>query len=238
MVACALRRLRIAANFQVFQVSPMGKEYDRISSDIQCLNVRKLPATLISNRGAHCIVWQTGGYKKHKKYHLDYVIKRHRLSCTDRDVQLYYRDYLKLKTRLQDMIPSAVFVRTLVNGEPNLMVLARTFTPWFNIANPSNEEEALPLLGKLNKARAQLERFVSAAREWRDRESKIIDLFGIDNLVLDKNHQIRYLDSFGVFFHEDVLHLIDGVDRDLIEKIDLSLHRLDYLEYLLKKSQP
>jgi hypothetical protein len=118
------------------------------------------------------------------------------------------------------------------------MVLARTFTPWFNIANPSNEEEALPLLGKLNKARAQLERFVSAAREWREQESKIIDLFGIDNLVLDKNHQIRYLDSFGVFFHEDVLHLIDGVDRDLIEKIDLSLHRLDYLEYLLKKSQP
>ncbi len=216
----------------------MSKEYDRISSDIQCLNVRKLPATLISNRGAHCIVWQSGGYKRHRKYHLDFVIKRHRLSCPDREVQLYYRDYLKLKERLQDMIPSAVFVRTRVDGEANLMVLARTFTPWFNIANPSNEEEALPLLGKLKKARSQLKVFVSAAREWREQESKVIDLFGIDNLILDRSHQIRYLDSFGVFFHEDVLHLIDGVDPDLEEKIDLSLQRLEYLEYLLKKSRP
>ena len=216
----------------------MGKEYDRISSDIQCLNVRKLPATLISNRGAHCIVWQTGGYKKHRKFNLDFVIKRHRLSCTDREVQIYQRDYLKLKQSLQDMISSAIFVRTRVDGEPNLMVLARTYIPWFNIANPSNEEEALPLLGKLKKARTQLERFVSVAREWRDRESKVIDLFGIDNLVLDKNHQIRYLDSFGVFFHEDVLHLIDGVDPELEEKIDLSLQRMEYLKYLLKKSRP
>jgi hypothetical protein len=217
---------------------PMGKEYNRISSNIQCLNVRKLPAALISNRGAHCIVWQSGGYKKHKKYHLDFVVKRHRLSCTDRDVALYYRDYRKLKESLQDMIPTALFVRTRVDGEPNLMVLARTFTPWFNIANPSNEDEALPLLGKLKKARAQLETFVYAAKQWRERESKVIDLFGIDNLVLDKSHQIRYLDSFGVFFHEDVLHLIDGVDPELEEKIDLSLKRLEYLEYLLKKSSP
>ena len=216
----------------------MNKENDRISSDIQCLNVRKLPATLISNRGAHCIVWQTGGYKRHRKYHLDFVIKRHRLSCSDGDVRLYYRDYLRLKERLQDMIPTAVFVRTLVDGEPNLMVLARTYTPWFNIANPANEEEALPLLGKLKKARTQLKMFVSAAREWRKRESKVIDLFGIDNLVLDKSHQIRYLDSFGVFFHEDVLHLINDVDPDLEEKINLSRQRLEYLEYLLKKSRP
>ncbi|MCP3867887.1 MAG: hypothetical protein GY703_07290 [Gammaproteobacteria bacterium] len=152
-------------------------------------------------------------------------------------MQHYHRDYLRLKNALSDMVPSALFIRTTVDGDPNLLVLARAFTPWFNIANPANEEEALPLLGKLKKARKQLKLFISVAKEWRKKESKVIDLFGIDNLIMDKSHQIRYLDSFGVFFHEDLLHLIDGVDMELREKIDLSRQRLEYLEYLLKKSR-
>ena len=43
-------------------------------------------------------------------------------------------------------------------------VIAYAYTPWFNIANPSNEAEALPLLGKSRKACKQLESFVEAAK--------------------------------------------------------------------------
>jgi hypothetical protein len=39
-----------------------------------------------------------------------------------------------------------------------------------------------------------------------------------------------------VFFHEDLLYLIDDPCEDLREKIDISLRRLRYLERLYKRS--
>lgn len=134
-------------------------------------------------------------------------------------------------------LPATRFVHTEVDGEPSVVVIARTHTPWFNLANPSNEEEAVPLLRRLGRARDQLRRFIAAARGWHgDRDPRVIDLFGVDNLVLDRGYQLRYLDSFGVFFHESLLHLLAEVDEELKYKIDLSLRRLDYLEHLLSES--
>jgi len=216
----------------------MSRENDRISTRIDCLDTENLPAALISTWGAHCKVLQTGGYKKKKSSPgKDFVIKMHLLRCDSRETELYYRDYRKLRKRLGDIIPSALFVRTRINGEKNLLVIAYAYTPWFNIANPSNEDETLPLLGKYRKACKQLDMFVTAAKEWREQEGKLIDLYGIDNLVLDKNRQIRYLDSFEVFFYEDMLHLIDDAGQELEEKISISAQRLDYLEYLVKQNK-
>jgi hypothetical protein len=215
----------------------MSKEFDRISSDIACVDTRNLPATLISTKGAHCIVWQTGGYRA-SPGHRDIVIKRHTLSCTEAETRIYHRDYQRLRQQLGKVIPTAIFVRTRINGENNLLVLAKACTPWFNIANPANEEEALPLFAKLQKAREQLLQFVNIARQWQREENKIIDLYGIDNLVLDRDHQVRYLDSFEVFFYEDLLHIIDDPGEDLAHRIEISLRRLEYLEYLLDRSTP
>jgi hypothetical protein len=215
----------------------MSREVDRISSGIACLDTENLPATLISTVGAHCKVWQSGGYRSGSQGEgADLVIKQHLLTCSPQEAALYHRDYLRLKGRLNEMIPLALFVRTRINGRHNLLVIARAFTPWFNIANPANEEEAIPLLCRLQKARKQLERFVLAARRWHQEEQKVIDLYGIDNLVLDRNREIRFLDSFEVFFHEDLLHFIDDPGEELKEKIMLSLQRLDYLDFLLRES--
>jgi len=216
----------------------MSRENDRISTRIECLDTENLPAALISTRGAHCKVLQTGGYKKKKSSPgKDYVIKMHLLSCDRAETEIYFRDYRKMRKQLGDIIPSALFVRTRINGEHNLLVIAYAYTPWFNIANPANEAEALPLLGKYRKAYKQLEKFVAAAKEWREKEGKLIDLYGFDNLILDKNRQIRYLDSFEVFFYEDMLHLIDDAGPMLKERISISAQRLDYLEYLLKQNK-
>ena len=85
------------------------------------------------------------------------------------------------------------------------------------------------------KARAQLSRFVSAAKRWRaDDNGRLIDQFGIDNLVMDINREIRFIDSFYVFFFEDMLHVLSAPDPDLEERIAISLERLEYLADVLQ----
>ncbi len=214
----------------------MGKESDRISSAIACLNTNNLPATLISIAGSHCEVWQClrSRLKEEKVEHFDFVIKRHYQACSFQEVRVLARDNLLLKEKLEDIIPDTLYVQTLVNNEVNVIVLAETFIPWFNIANPLNESEVIPLFRKLVRAQNQLSRFVDSAFEWYNNEGKIIDLFGVDNLILTKHQQVKYVDSFGVFFYEDLLKYSD--DDSLKEKIDLSLRRLHYLEYVLKEA--
>jgi len=214
----------------------MSGEEDRIAADIACLDTRELPASLVSTLGSHCDVWQTGGSTVELAGIADgWVVKHHRHTCTPREVAIMVRDYRLLRASLGEMIPEATYIRTRVNGVENVVVVAMAFTPWFNLANPANEPEALPLLQQLPRARDQLRRFLEATREWRAAEQRVIDLYGLDNLILDRNREIRYLDSFGVFFHEDLLYILDPPDLDLAQKIDLSLKRLDYLWYLLDR---
>ncbi|MCW8891228.1 MAG: hypothetical protein OQL20_11280 [Sedimenticola sp.] len=217
----------------------MAKEDARLPSRIDCLDTDNLRVTLISTVGAHCDVWQTAGYhfEKEKNRTFDMVIKRHTLTCTPTEAKIYRRDYAQLKTLLHDIIPEAIFVRTRVDGEHNILVFARAFTPWFNLANPAVAEDAIPLMAKLPKARRQLTLFIEAAKRIHTVEQKVIDLYGLDNLVLDKNKDVRYLDSFEVFFHEDMLYLIDDPCEDLREKITVSLKRLEYLEDMLAKAE-
>ena len=126
-------------------------------------------------------------------------------------------------------------MQSCLNGQPNLFVLARAVNIWFNIANPQNREEAIGLLRKYPIARDQLTAFVRQARAWRQGANpRVIDLYGLDNLIMDNRRQIRYVDSFYVFFFEDLLHILGGErDYDLEEKIAVSLRRLAYLEEIL-----
>ena len=216
----------------------MSVASDRIAADIACIDTLKLPASLVSTQGSHCDVWQTYRSAEGKGRHavaVEWVIKHHRLPCNPREIEILIRDYRTLRRSLKEIIPPATYIRTRVNDRENVVVVARVFTPWFNLANPANEQEAVPLLSGLRKARIQLARFVDAAKEWRATDRGVIDLYGLDNLVLDKNREVRYLDSFGVFFHEDLLHILDVPDWELEQKIALSLRRLDYLEYLLRQ---
>ncbi|PLY11986.1 MAG: hypothetical protein C0631_17890 [Sedimenticola sp.] len=211
----------------------MTEASNRIAADIACLDVGKLRATLISTVWAHCDVWQSPGYSGVKKteYSRDYIVKHHTLPCSYRETAFYLKDYRLLKEKLQDIIPETLYVRTRVDGTANVLVIADAYTPWFNLANPAMEDEALPLLTKLTKAKEQLHRFVETAQEWLAAD-RVIDLYGLDNLVLDRNHEVKYLDSFEVFFHRDILHFIHDVDDELENKINLSIKRLEYLTYL------
>ena len=217
----------------------MSKELDRIASRIPCLDTDNIVATLISSAGYHCHVWQSMGMlrRSHSSTGLNFVIKVYRGSCSWRETRIYQRQYEMLKTALDDIVPQALFVAAEVDGQVSVIVFAETVSPWFNLANPANEEEAVPLLRKLPKARTQLQRFVSAAQHWQQAaDARVIDLYGYDNLVLDRNYNVRYIDSFEVFFNPDLLVILDQPDPVLAQRIEIALQRLDYLAHLLRQS--
>ncbi|MCP5155302.1 MAG: hypothetical protein H6983_14120 [Ectothiorhodospiraceae bacterium] len=208
---------------------------DRLGLDVACLWLPNAPLTLISTAGHHCEVWRSVGrlVRTGASDGIDIVLKRHREPCTLEQARCYGRDYLELRAALGDIVPPARFVVTEVQGEASVVVLARTCVPWFDLARPGNAEEAVPMLARMPRARAQLRHFVDTARAWRDaRDARVIDLFGVANLVLDTTHSVRYLDSFGVFFYPDLLHAVAEPDPALVHRIEVSLARLDYLAEL------
>ena len=223
--------------------SPPGKELDRLLVDIACLDHKQLRASLISTTGSHCEVWRSSkrcdaeqGDEQETAY-IEFVIKWPLAQYSESEARMLARHYRLLKETLDEIIPDALFVITRINGTPSVFVLAKAVNVWFNIANQQNEEEAIRLLCANPKSRIQLARFVRAARAWHKSDNpRMIDLFGLDNLIMDINREIHFLDSFFVFFFEDMFHVIDTSDDDdaLKEKLDLSIKRLAYLERLLK----
>jgi hypothetical protein len=221
-----------------------GKETDQMVVDIACLDHSRFRATLVSTIGSHCEVWRSS--KRHEALvdgevettYTEFVIKWPFTDYTESETKLLARHYRQLKDTLDEIIPDALFVVTKINGRASVFVLAQAINVWFNIANQQNEEEAIKLLCANPKSRIQLSRFVKAAQAWRKSNNpRVIDLFGIDNLVMDTNRDIHFLDSFFVFFFEDTFHLIDGCDEDteLAEKVNLSIKRMNYLEQLLEQ---
>ena len=216
-----------------------GKEIDRISGTIACVDTSGIPATLVSTVGSHCEVWQCIGriLDAEGATPLDFVVKKFRYPCTAHEVKVFQREYRTLRARLPDIVPNTVYIHTLIDGRLGVVVLVETFTPWFDIANPANEEEVVPLFRRLTKAQDQLRRFVEAAMAWRaESDPKLIDLCGVENLVLDKSYALRYLDSFGVFFYPDVLHMIGEVDERLKARMEKASARLDYLNRLVRET--
>lgn len=218
-----------------------GKDEDRPALDVACLNPTSRQAALVSTTGNHCRVWRSSRKNMEadgKESYMEFVIK-YPLDCYgESDTRILARQYRLLRDALGEVVPEALFVRSCIDGQANLFVVARAVNVWFNIANPRNREEAIGLLRDNPIARDQLDRFVSQARRWRTGPNpRVIDLYGLDNLVMDNQRQIRFVDSFYVFFFEDMLHLIGGErDYDLEEKINVSLQRLDYLEEILDAS--
>ncbi|MCW9079741.1 MAG: hypothetical protein OQK74_11300 [Gammaproteobacteria bacterium] len=219
-----------------------GREDDRPALDVSCLNPKCRRAALVSTTGNHCQVWR--GTRKHEdardgESYTEFVIKYPIDRYSDADTRILASQYQELRAKLGDMVPEALFVFSCIDDEPNLFIVARAVNVWFNIANPQNREEAVGLLREYPLARAQLVQFVLQAARWREGPNpRVIDLYGLDNLVMDNQRQIRFVDSFYVFFFEDMLHLLGGEpDYDLQEKIEVSLQRLAYLEQILALSE-
>jgi hypothetical protein len=64
----------------------------------------------------------------------------------------------------------------------------------------------------------------------------VIDLVGAENLVLDRADGVRYLDSFQVFFYVDTLDAIDQVDDGFLYRVETSVKRLEYLEWIVNQA--
>lgn len=214
-----------------------GKESDRLKATIEGLNPEALQATLVSSIGNHCQVWRTSKRNEPAdkgSAYTEFVIKYPVIHYAETEIHLLARQYRLLKEKLDDIVPDALFMITRINGERNVCVLARAVNIWFNIANPHNEEEAIALLREYPKARNQLHRFIVAADAFRQSDNpRLIDLYGLDNLVLDNNREIRYIDSFDVFFFEDMANLFGESDPELETKINISRKRLAYLKQVL-----
>ena len=231
------------ADKEALEQATEGREEDRPALDIACINPKCRRAALVSTTGNHCQVWR--GTRKRRfrsgaETYTEFVVKYPLDRYSDADARILARQYYQLREALGEIVPEAVFAMSCIDGEPNLFVLARAVNVWFNIANPTNREEAIGLLRDHPIARAQLGVFVREAKRWRKGPNpRVIDLYGLDNLVMDNQRQIRFVDSFYVFFFEDMLHLLGG-DRDyeLEEKIAVSLRRLGYLEEILALSAP
>jgi hypothetical protein len=215
-----------------------GSDEDKPALDLPCISPECRRMTLVSTTGNHCRVWR--GSKKHggaagDETYTEFVVKYPLDRYSDADAAILAKQHRQLRDALGEVVPAALFVVTCIDGQRNLVVLARAVNLWFNIANPQNREEAIGLLRDSVIARDQLRRFVDEARRWRSGDNpRVIDLYGLDNLVMDNQRQIRYVDSYYVFFFEDMLHLLGGEpDPELEQKIALSLRRLDYLEEIL-----
>lgn len=222
-------------------IKKAGKEQDYLRVDIACLNPETMRATLVSSSGSHCEVWRTNKRIKaaggEDSYH-EFVIKHPLNTQSQAEISMLMRDYRRLKKDLKEITPSALFFITEVDGKSNVCVIADAVDIWFNIANPHNREEAIELLRKSPRAYDQLKRFVEKAKDWRSSDSsRLIDLYGLDNLVMDRNHEIRYLDSFYVFFYEDMLTMLGEEPDNMLEgQINVSVERLEYLEEILQES--
>lgn len=215
-----------------------GQEDDRPALKIDCLPPSCRRAALVSSTGNHCQVWRSTRRAEDvspDETYVEFVIKYPRDCHHSSDARILSRQYRFLREQLGEIVPEALFVVSCIENKPNLFVMARAVNIWFNIANPMNREEAVGLLTEYPIAYDQLRRFVNLAREWRKGPNpRVIDLYGLDNLVMDNQRQIRYIDSFYVFFFEDMLHLLGGErDYELEEKIAVSLRRLDYLDEIL-----
>lgn len=219
-----------------------GREEDRPALEIACLGRQSHRAALVSTTGNHCKVWRST--HKHvdgegTERYTEYVVKYPLEQYTAGDARILARQYRLLRDALGDIVPKALFLMTCISGRPNMVVLAHAVNVWFNIANPRNREEAVGLLRDSPLARDQLAHFLAQAQRWRQGpDPRVIDLYGIDNLVMDNQRQIRFVDSYYVFFFEDMLHMLGGErDYDLEEKIGVSLRRLAYLEEILAEAR-
>lgn len=218
-----------------------GEDEDRPSLDIACLDPRCRRLALVSTTGNHCQVWRGSrkdGAGADPEGYVEFVIKFPRDRYDGQDARILARQYRMLRDGLGEIIPEALFVMSCIDGRPNLFVVARAVNIWFNIANPLNREEAIGLLRSSPIARDQLTQFLKQVTAWREGSNpRMIDLYGLDNLVMDNQRQIRYIDSFYVFFFEDMLHMLGGEpDYELEEKITVSLKRLAYLDEILALS--
>lgn len=205
-------------------------------ADVPCLNAARRRFELKSVVGHHCDVWQVAIRRARRRRPDDIVVKKYRGICRYPELRVLDKDYRRLKASLEDIVPNTVFVAIRTADGPGAIAVSHAVVPWFNLANPINESEAVPLLRKLPKARNQLMRFCHAARKWAcETPGRIIDLYGLDNLVLNTDRELRYLDSFHVYFHTDMTHFLDAEDQHLSHKMEISVRRCDYLEHLLRQ---
>jgi len=219
-----------------------SKEQDYLDVEINCLDPQLLHATLVSSAGSHCEVWRTSKRYQHDDEqfsHYDFVIKYPTVFQSTAEIKILQRDYNRLKHELEEIIPEALFFITDINQQKNVCVIAEAVDIWFNIANPQNHEEALELLRNNRRAYDQLERFIRCANQWRHADNaRLIDLYGVDNLIMDRNYQIRYIDNFFVFFYEDMLDMMDEYEsQSLSKQIETSISRLEYLQELLQRAK-
>lgn len=213
----------------------VSRESDRLAARVACLPLDAVPMSLVSTTGFNCEVWRCAGslHKDGRMVPLDLVVKHHLESCGLSQVRVFNKHYRLLKAELGEIVPNALFIATMVDGMPNTIVLAEACNAWFNLANPSNETESVELLRRADRARSQLGRFISVAQKWRDAdEPRVIDLYGLDNLVVDRAMHVRYLDSFHVFFFPDQLDFTSDGDPELERRISVSLERLAYLSFV------
>jgi len=216
----------------------MAREDDRIDNRIACLRTDQLPATRVSDAGYHCEVWRSSGSVRRgaERHPVDRIIKIPRVATPAREVGVLNRDHQRLRKALGDIVPPTVFVRTRIDGEASVIAMAPNIRRWFDVANPGNEAELAPMIARDPRLREALAHFIGSAERWYRQEDRVLDLYGIDNLVLDRNHHLHYIDSFGVFFHADLLEILPDPDPGLATRIRTSRLRLEYLNHLLERA--
>lgn len=236
-LAAESRRLAEEANSLVESAQRRAREADRLAKRVHCLDLEDVPFTLISKYGFHCDVWRSIGrlITAEGPMSMDFVLKVAKHSCSVREVKVLAREHRLLRRGLEDVIPRTFYVATRIDDKPGVVAYADTCQLWFDLANPTNEVESLALLKRARRTPDQLRRFVKSARRLLDEERKLVDLFGSENLIVDRHYNVRYIDSFHVFFYMETADVIDDVGEQFRYRSDQSIQRLEYLEWLVSK---
>lgn len=219
-------------------VSPRTLEHPSAErKEVACLDSSSF-LSFVSEAGFHCDVWQTQVVRQVHEVRVvhELVVKCHRGPCDRAYVRALCREHTRLRKELAEIVPPAIFVAAEVDGQQSAVVVAESCPRWFNIANPGHEAEVLPMVERTSRTKDQLRRFVRAATRWRDaKNSRVIDLVGEDNLVLTTSRELRYIDSFDVFFYPDMFALFDFQDVELERRMEISLERIKYLERVCRE---
>ncbi len=159
-------------------------------------------------------------------------LKKGVFPCSFEDIERLNMEHREIREKLGDMVPSAVFVQTMVNNEgeneEGVLVIADPIDIKMDIFSESRRDEVISIFKTNEKAKEQAERFLEVSEVWEG-GGKVIDLYGEENLVLLEGGKVAFVDSFDVF--------LDPQNPDHEEFISISRRNTQTLRDILIEAE-
>lgn len=182
-----------------------------LSEEVPCISPKAFIRKNTRN-GSHCENYHA--YTQGDKTAHTYVKKSFSL-ISDDDLNRYKKEYDEIKLRLGEIVPNATYIRAKVGQTLGALVLAEPIKITTDMLSEENKPYILEVLKSNPQTRQQLEDLLDAFDEWLAK-GKVLDLSdnGEENVVLDENQNLHYIDSFDVFLNSRYRSLIESSEQN------------------------